>query len=52
MNNPDFLTVEKLATQLCHESGGTWIRSGTKKNLWRRRAIALWHRARGEKAKR
>lgn len=45
----DFETVERIAAQLCHLSGGRWDRKRTKKNLWRRRAIALIALAHGDK---
>jgi hypothetical protein len=39
--NADFATVERIASDLCHLSGGRWERKRTKKNLWRKRALAL-----------
>lgn len=49
MSVVDFETVERLAAQLCHWSGGDWSRPRTKRNLWRRRALALAALARGDK---
>lgn len=46
----DYATVERLAAELCHIAGGNWVRKGTKKNLWRRRVLALIALANGDKA--
>lgn len=48
--NVDFATVEQIAADLCHRSGGVWERKRTKKNLWRKRAMALVCLANGDKA--
>jgi len=50
MMEADFATIERLAADLCHLSGGKWERKRTKKNLWRKRAMALVHLANGEMA--
>ena len=47
---PDFATVERLAVQLCHLAGGDWNRKRTKRNLWRRRVMALIALSNGDKA--
>lgn len=46
----DFETVERIAIELCHLSGGIWERKRTKRNLWRRRAMALIALAHGDMA--
>ena len=48
MITADFETVEHLAVQLCHIAGGKWDRKRTKRNLWRRRAMALIAMANGD----
>jgi hypothetical protein len=47
---PDYETVERLAAELCARNGGDWHKKYTKVNLWRCRAMAIWHLARGEEA--
>lgn len=37
----DFETVERMAADLCHLTGGKWSRKRTKKNLWRKRVLVL-----------
>ena len=44
----DFETVERLAAQLCAMAGGNWERKRTKKNLWRKRVLALLAMAEGD----
>lgn len=44
----DFDTIERLAADLCRKSGGDWDRKRTKRNLWRKRAIALVALANGD----
>ena len=46
----DFNTVEQLAARLCALSGGDWSRKRTKKNVWRKRAMALVAMANGDMA--
>ena len=46
----DYETVEHLAAQLCRMAGGNWERKRTKKNLWRKRVMALLAMAAGDKA--
>lgn len=46
----DFETVERLAADLCNRSGGQWDRKRTRRNLWRKRALALVALANGNKA--
>jgi hypothetical protein len=47
--NQDFATVERLAAELCAIAGGDWSRKRTKRNLWRRRVLALIALANGDK---
>lgn len=47
---PDFATVEELAAQLCRRAGGDWSRKRTRKNLWRRRVLALIALANGNES--
>ena len=49
MTGMDYETVERIAAQLCHLSGGAWDRKRTKRNLWRRRAMALIALANGRR---
>lgn len=44
----DFETVEQLAAEICHRSGGDWEKRRTRKNLWRARALAVIHLANGD----
>ena len=37
----NFQQLEELAAWLCNKSGGDWTRKYTKRDLWRRRALAL-----------
>jgi len=46
--NADFATVERLAAELCNRSGGRWERKRTKRNVWRKRAMALICLAHGD----
>lgn len=50
MIRADFEIVECLAAKLCALSGGDWERKRTKRNLWRRRALALIALANGDNA--
>ena len=44
----DFDAIERLAADLCRLSGGQWDRKRTKRNLWRKRAMALVCLANGD----
>lgn len=44
----DFATIEELAAEICRRSGGDWERKGTKRNLWRKRAMAIVCLANGD----
>lgn len=46
----DFETVEWLAADLCQCAGGSWDKPYTKRNLWRRRVLALIALANGDEA--
>ena len=46
----DYQQIEDLAAQLCNLSGGDWSRKYTKRNRWRKRAMALACLARGDTA--
>ena len=46
----DFETVEQLAAEICHRSGGDWDKPRTRKNLWRSRALAIIHLANGDES--
>jgi hypothetical protein len=48
--NPTFQEIEDLAAQLCNLSGGDWSRKYTKRNRWRKRAMALVCLANGDEA--
>lgn len=50
MITADFETVERMAAQLCHAAGGKWEAKRTKRNLWRRRVLALIAMANGDMA--
>lgn len=43
-------TVEMLAALMCFNGGGDWSRPYTKRNVWRKRAMALMALAVGDKA--
>ena len=44
----DYETIERMAAKLCHMAGGQWDRKRTKKNLWRKRVLALLAIAEGD----
>ena len=46
----DYETVERMAAELCHIAGGNWDKPRTKRNLWRRRILALIALANGDEA--
>ena len=43
-----YAEVEVIAAQLCAMSGGNWDKPYTKRNKWRKRAMALICLARGD----
>lgn len=45
-----FQQVEEVAAWLCNKAGGNWAKPYTKRNVWRRRAMALECLARGDMA--
>lgn len=46
----NYAEVEQVAADLCRMSGGDWDKPRTKRNLWRRRALALAAMARHDMA--
>jgi hypothetical protein len=43
----DYELVEMIAAELCRRAGGNWSRKRTKRNVWRRRAMALMAQVEG-----
>ena len=46
----DYAQVEEVAAWLCNTAGGDWSKPYTKRNKWRKRAMALDALARGDMA--